>query len=125
MNVKKLTKRQQEALLDLAMLAMYADGHLSFSEDERVLRLLGAMGFDTEYDRGRQFDASVSRVSRHSVTAEAARAHARKLAKVFTTPEQQREVQTVLNDLVSSDNDVSPQESKFLSVVKEALDKAA
>ena len=77
MDLKKLTKRQQEALLDLAMLAMYADGHLSFSEDERVLRLLGAMGFDTEYDRGRQFDASVSRVSRHSVTAEAARAHAR------------------------------------------------
>jgi len=107
------------------MLAMYADGHLSFSEDERVLRLLGAMGFDTEYDRGRQFDASVSRVSRHSVTAEATRAHARTLAKVFTTPEQQREVQTVLNDLVSSDNDVSPQESKLLSVVKEALDKAA
>ena len=36
MDLKKLTKRQQEALLDLAMLAMYADGHLSFNEDERV-----------------------------------------------------------------------------------------
>jgi uncharacterized tellurite resistance protein B-like protein len=125
MDVKKLTKRQQEALLDLAMLAMYADGHLSFSEDERVLRLLGAMGFDTEYDRGRQFDASISRVTRHTVSAEKAGAHAKTLAKAFTTLEQQRNVEAILKDLVYSDNDLTPQESKFLSVVKEALDKAA
>ena len=125
MDVKKLNKRQQEALLDLAMLAMYADGHLSFSEDERVLRLLGGMGFNTEYDRNRQFDASISRITRHSVTAEKARAHAKTLAKAFTTPEQQRDVHAILKDLVSSDNDVTPQESKFLSVVSEALDKVA
>jgi DUF4097 and DUF4098 domain-containing protein YvlB len=125
MNLKKFTAPQQQALLDLAMLAMYADGHLTFSEDERVLRLLGAMGFETEYDRGKHFDASVSRISRHSVTSDSARAHARTLAKAFTTREQQSQVQAILDDLVSSDSNLSPQEAKFLSVVREALDKAA
>jgi tellurite resistance protein TerB len=125
MDLKKFNDRQKQALLDLAMLAMYADGHLTFSEDERVLRLLTAMGFTAEYDRERHFDASVSRVSRHSTTSAAARAHAATLAKAFTTPEQHQQVQAILNDVVSSDRNVSPQESKFLSAVKEALDKAA
>jgi hypothetical protein len=125
MDLKKFNDRQKQALLDLAMLAMYADGHLTFSEDERVLRLLTAMGFTTEYDREKHFDASVSRVSRHSTTSAAACAHAAALAKAFTTPEQQRQVQAILDDVVSSDRTVTPQESKFLSAVKEALDKAA
>src|SRR5687767_13090259 len=123
MNLKSFSDQQRQALLDLVMLAMYADGHLAATEDDRVVRLLTAMGFTTEYDRGKHFDASVSRVSRHSGTAAGARTHATKLAQSFTTREQRREVEDVLEDFVASDSNVAPQESSFLSAVRDALGK--
>jgi uncharacterized tellurite resistance protein B-like protein len=121
MNLKDLTEQQQQALLDLAMLAMYADGHLASAEDERILRLLTTMGFGTDYDRGKQYDAAIGRVSRYSQTASAARTHITTLAQVFTTREQRRSVLDVLDGLVSSDSRVAPQESRYLAVVREVF----
>jgi len=121
MNVKDFNEGQRQALLDLATLAMYADGKLTAAEDARLERLLTAMGFTTEYDRNKHYDASVSRVSRHSATAAAARKHAAELAKSFSTKEQRRQAHDIMNDLMSSDGTVEPNESKLLAAVKEAL----
>ena len=121
MNIKDFTEQQLQALLDLVVLAMYADGHLAAVEDARVQRLLAAMGYDSEYDRGKHYDAAVSRVSRHSQTAAAARAHAATLAQSFTTREQRRQAHDVLNDLVTSDSQVAPQESSYLAIVSEVF----
>lgn len=118
MNIKDLTEQQTQALLDLALLAMYADGHLASAEDERIHRLLTAMGFATDYDRAKQYDASISRISRHSQTAGDARAHTAMLAQVFTTRELRGRVLDVLDDLAASDNRVAPQESSYLAVVR-------
>ena len=121
MNIKDLTEQQRQALLDLAMLAMYADGHLASAEDERVHRLLTTMGFGTGYDRGKQYDAAIARISPHSQTTAAAQAHTATLAESFATREQQRFVLEVLDDLLSSDSGVAPQESNYLAVVKEVF----
>jgi len=123
MNIKSFTEPQRQALLDLATLAMYADGHIAATEDERMVRFLAAMGFETEYDRGKHFDASISRVSRHSGNAAAAGKHALSLAKVFTTRDQRKQALNLLEDLVASDNKVSPQEANFLAALKETLEK--
>ncbi len=121
MNLKDFTRAQQQALLDLVMLAMYSDGHLAAAEDDRVQRLLAAMGFASEYDRSKEYDASISRVSRHSGTAAAARDHAAALAQSFTTRDEQRRVHDVLDDVIGSDSHVATQENNFLGVVREAL----
>jgi uncharacterized tellurite resistance protein B-like protein len=121
MNIKDFTEQQRQAVLDLATLAMYADGHLATAEDDRVLRLLGTMGFTTDYDRGKQYDAAITRVSRHSATAESARNYAATQAQAFSTREQRRAVQELLNTIVTSDGQVSPQENSFLAAVREVL----
>jgi uncharacterized tellurite resistance protein B-like protein len=121
MDIKDLTEQQTQALLDLAMLAMYADGHLASAEDERICRLLTAMGCATDYDRAKQYDASIGRISRPSQTAAAARAHTATLAQSFMTGEQRRRVLDVLDDLTSSDSRVTPQESNYLTIVREAF----
>jgi hypothetical protein len=121
MNLKDFNDSQRRALLDLAMLAMYADGHLAAAEDERVHRLLSAMGFTEEFEHNRQYDAAVARVSRHSETAAAARDHAVTLAKTFTTPAQRKRVHEILDDLLTSDSKVAPQESGYLAVIREAF----
>ncbi|MCD6052672.1 MAG: hypothetical protein K0Q55_4090 [Verrucomicrobia bacterium] len=121
MNIKDFTEAQKQALLDLTMLAMYADGHLASAEDARVHRLLSGLGYATEYDRDTQYDAAISRVSRQALTVKTAQAHAVKLAEAFTTPVQRLKVHDLLGDLVTSDSRVSLQEGEFLSVVREAL----
>ena len=121
MNLKGFTEQECQGLLDLAVLAMYADGHLALVEDARVQRLLTAMGCDSDYDRDKHYDAAVSRVSRHSQTVEVARAHAATLAQVFTTREHRRQAYDVLSDLAASDNQVAPQEGSYLAVVRQAF----
>ncbi len=109
------------ALLDLAMLAMYADGRLTSAEDQRIVRLLAALGYETDYDRGKQYDASVTRISRHSQSAAEARAHTSLLAANFTSSEQRHQVLELLNELAASDYQVAPQEKSYLSIVREAF----
>lgn len=115
-----LSQPQKAALLDLTLLAMYADGHLASVEDERVHRLLGQMGYTSESERNREYDASVARL-RLTQTPEASLAHATSLAQNFPLHEQRRLVQATLADLVTSDTHVSLQESGLLSAIREVL----
>lgn len=123
MNIKDFSEAQREALLDLVTLAMYADAHLAQAEDERMMRLLGKLGLPSDYERSRQYDAAVARVSRHSQSADKARAYALERAEVFSTHEQRRLVSQALDDIVTSDTHVSDKENSFISLVREALER--
>jgi hypothetical protein len=79
------------------------------------------MDLDSPYDRDRAFDAAVTRMRPHSEKIEDARACATKLAKLFTTPEQQRRVLDLITEFIESDGQVSSSETKFLSVIKGAF----
>ena len=121
MNLTDFNDTQRQALLDLTMLAMYADGNLAAVEDARIAQLLTAFGCDTDYDRAKHYDASVARTRRHSGSTDSGRAYAALLARQFTTPEHRRKVLDVLDDLVTSDRSIAAQECGFLAVVREAL----
>jgi uncharacterized tellurite resistance protein B-like protein len=121
MDLKALTDPQKHALVDLAMLAMHADEQLAPVEDERIHRLLGAMGFSLEYERSKEYNASATRIQGHAGTEEKARAHAAELAKAFSTRDERLNVREILTDLVISDRRISPNESRFLSLVHQAL----
>jgi uncharacterized tellurite resistance protein B-like protein len=113
------TDAQRQALLDLVMLAMYADGHLTSVEDARVDRLLTTMGYTDPYDRQQQFDSSVTRIRQHAEVPERARAHAAVLAQTFTARAQRREVYALLEEVITSDAHITAGESQFLEVIRE------
>jgi uncharacterized tellurite resistance protein B-like protein len=121
MEIARLTTPQRQALIDLLILAMYADGHLDLGEDARIERLLGAMGFETEYDRDKQLDESITRLREYSQNAKVARSRAVQLAQSFTDPEQRRGVYQLLEQQVNSDTSVVPAEHEFLSAIREAM----
>jgi uncharacterized tellurite resistance protein B-like protein len=121
MDLKTFTPAQKQALLDLTVLAMYADGHLALKEDERIHRLIGEMGYAEELERDQLFDMSISRISRHSQTAAMVRDHATTLASCFSGSEQRLAVSDILNDVVRSDNKVAPAEDSFLALVRSVL----
>jgi hypothetical protein len=121
MEITRLTDQQRKALLDLLILAMYADGRLDLEEDARLNRLLTAMGFETEYDRDRQLDDSITRLREYSQNPQVARTRAVQLAQSFTDPEQCRGVYQLVEQQVNSDNSVVPAEHEFLSSIRQAL----
>ncbi len=60
----ELSATQNHAFLDLLILAMHADGHLSSPEDKQLQKLLVAMGFtDAPAHAGCEFDQAVARIS--------------------------------------------------------------
>lgn len=121
MEISRLTHPQRQALLDILILAMYADGYLDLDEDARLERLLASMGVDTEYDRGRVLDDSITRLREYAQNPQLARTHAVQLAQAFTDPEQCRGLYQLIEQQVNSDTKVVPAEHEFLSAMRQAL----
>ena len=112
--VTNFSPAQQLALFDLLILAMYADGHLSSVEDERLQKLLVAMGFVDEIDRQREFDAAVTRIRPSIQSIYKAKELALGLADAFTDRRQQQQVFGAVLQIMSSDFNVSTWESTLL-----------
>lgn len=121
MNLKDFSPLQQQALLDLAVLAMYADGHLASVEDDRLSRLLAAYGQRSEYDRNQAFDAAVARVRPHLGSAEKMRVYIVKQADLFGTSALRQTVVDILDDLLASDNQVTEAENRCAAVIHEVF----
>lgn len=121
MEFNGFTAQQKQAVIDLVVLTMYVDRNLAAVEDERIKCMLEAMGFATQYDRAREFDASVTRVRPHSEVPGVARSQAARLAAQFTTPEQRMTVLHAIEAIVSADGSVSPTEIVFLETIMAVL----
>jgi hypothetical protein len=121
MNITGFAESEKQALLDLLVLGMYADGHIAAVEDARLQRLLDTMPLTSEHARQKVVDASVTKVRRLGVSADSIRGQVAELAKAFSAPEVRRRVCDVLDDLLASDSKVSDQEQAFVAVVREAF----
>ena len=105
---------QEQALFDLLILAMYADGHLTTFEDEQLQKLLAAMGHTEEVDRHREFDAAVTRMRPSIQSIQRAKSQALLLAETFTQRSQQKQVFSAIERLMTSDYHVSSWENTLL-----------
>ena len=105
---------QEQALFDLLILAMYADGHLTTFEDEQLQKLLAAMGHTDEVDRHREFDAAVTRMRPSIQSIHQAKSQALLLAETFTLRSQQKQVFAAIEQLMTSDHHVSSWENTLL-----------
>jgi 6-phosphogluconolactonase/glucosamine-6-phosphate isomerase/deaminase len=113
-DLTEFSATQKQALFDLLILAMYADGHLTSFEDEQLQKLLAAMGFTDEMDRQREFDAAVTRIRPCIQSIHKAKTQALLLTDAFTARPQQRQVYTAVEQLMTSDNNVSTWENTLL-----------
>ena len=109
------TAAQQRALLELLVLAMYADGHLTTIEDEQLQKLLTAFGHTEEFDRQREFDVAVTRMRPFAQSIQKAKEQALLLADAFTSRSQQKQVYGAVQQIMTSDQHVSSWESTLLS----------
>ena len=105
---------QQQALFDLLILAMYADGHLTTFEDVQLQQLLASMGFTEESDRQREFDAAVTRIRPALQNIYKAKEQALLLAGAFATRTIQKQVYDAVEQIMTFDRHVSTWESTLL-----------
>jgi uncharacterized tellurite resistance protein B-like protein len=122
MPFETFSPEQRRALLDLAVLGMYADRHLAGAEQSRVRRLLAALGFASELEANREFDASVTRVRPFADDPAAVEAQALTLANEFSSREQRAQAFAILKDLLASDHRIEPAESALIQWVRPTLD---
>jgi hypothetical protein len=112
------TAAQKQALFDLLILAMYADGHLTSFEDEQLQKLLAALGFTDEIDRQREFDAAVTRIRPALQSIYKAKELALGLADEFTARPQQKLVFAAVEKIMTFDNNISTWENTLLSELR-------
>lgn len=117
-NLSDFSATQKKALFDLLILAMYADGHLSSVEDLRLQQLLTEMGYTSDFDRQREFDAAVTRMRPYTKTPQMACDQVVLNAMTFVTPTQRHKVYALVQEIVTSDSHVSPVESNLLSALR-------
>jgi hypothetical protein len=115
------TEAQRQALLDLLLLGMYADGHLASAEDATLHGLLRGMGVESKYDQDREMDAAVTRVRQHLERPEDAEAYVKSLAQGFSSPELRRQAAGVLEQFLDSDERLTTVEHQFLATVRAAF----
>ena len=118
MDLSDFSPPQQQALFELLILAMYADGHLTTAEDGQLQQLLMAMGHKDEVDRQREFDAAVTLIRPFLQSLHKAKELALALAGAFTGRGQQKQVFAAVEYLMTSDNHVTSWESTLLSELR-------
>jgi len=115
-----MNQSQREAIIDLLILAIYSDGHLSVEEDEGLNRLIDSLGWKSMISRDLFVDSAWTRARVAAETPESAAAYVKEHAAHFTTPEDQADAYDVLHQLVSHDG-IHKDEYSVLSLINGAF----
>jgi hypothetical protein len=117
-DVSDLSPLQQRALLDLFVLALDADGHLPAANDARFDGLFKSMGYHTDVERQREFEAAAARMKPHARPVQQARAQLIALSEAFTTRPQHKRVYEAMQQVFAGDAHVSNVEIQLLSELR-------
>ena len=119
MDLNAFTDQQKQALVDLLILGMYADGNLDLIEEEKAQRVLDAIRFSSSSARQYFIDASFARARKHGASPESTRQYVADIGKNFPTKELCGQVRAALEESLSSDNQVADRERELLAMVTE------
>jgi hypothetical protein len=109
---------QQRVLLDMFVLALEADGQLPPANDPRFDTLFKTMGYNTEVERQREYDAAVVRMKPHARPVPKARDQLIVLAQAFTSRPQHKKVYAAMQKAFAKDAHVSNVEIQLMSELR-------
>jgi hypothetical protein len=117
-DVSDFSPLQQRVLLDLFVLALEADGQLPAANDKRFDGLFKTLGYHTDVERQREFEAAAARMKPHARPVPQARAQLIALCEAFTTRPQHKKVYAAMQEIFAGDAHVSNVEIQLLSELR-------
>jgi hypothetical protein len=109
-----MTQPQREALFDLLTLSLYADNHISLTEEALIESAFIAEGWQSDYPQSLFIEKSFARARGIAEADEEARlAYLAGRAAFFTDATSQAEALGVVTNLLTRDG-LTPEENRFL-----------
>ncbi|HYF37317.1 MAG TPA: hypothetical protein VD994_18595 [Prosthecobacter sp.] len=118
-----MTQLQREALFDLLTLSIYADQHVSLTEESLLESAFIAEGWDSEYPKSLFLEKSFARARAAAESDDATAAYLAERAAAFTDTASQTEALGVVRNLLTRDG-LASGEMAFLSRLQASLPKA-
>ncbi|HEX8373140.1 MAG TPA: hypothetical protein VF585_10195 [Chthoniobacterales bacterium] len=115
-----MNQNQSEALLSLAILAIFTDSMLSLKEEEALSTAVESIGWQSTKPRDIFVLTTMSRARAASQNDAATQTFIHERAAAFTDDESRKTALSTLQAVLGSDG-VSAEESKFLGTVKAAF----
>jgi hypothetical protein len=119
---RTMKQPQREALFDLLSLSIYADAHISLTEERLLESAFIAEGWDSEYPKSLFIDESMARAREMSENADDMFDYINEKAQFFTTKATQKEVLGVVKNILKSDGETH-EENEFYNLLVQALPK--
>ena len=116
-----MTQKQREALVDLLLLGMFADGSLKVSEDQKLLSVIREVGWQSYQTPDLYLQSAIAKAREASDTEDATRRRLEKISENLVTAETRQQALTYLTQFLGVDGAVDAAESRFLELAKGAL----
>lgn len=115
-----MTQLQREALLDLLVLSIFADAHLSLSEEDTLQARIHGIGWESEKPRDIHFLNAMHKARGAMETPEKTDAFIALRAACFTTESSRSAALEAIRSVLASDGH-SETESAFLALLRKHL----
>lgn len=115
-----MNQSQRESLLDLLMLAMFADAHVSLKEDEALANAVEQVGWEATKPRDIFLLNATARARRASDSTDATDAFIKARTAVFADEASKSEALRVVSLLLTADG-VAADEVSFLKRLEAAM----
>jgi hypothetical protein len=115
-----MTQPQREASLDLIILSLFVDSHLSLKEDDALQAALDQIGWEGTNSREVYLCNAMNRARKAGESADATAAYIAERAKVLAEGWSSTEAVCLLASVLASDG-VTAEETAFLTQVRAAM----
>ena len=116
-----MNQKQREALVDLLLLGMFADGSLKVSDDQKLRSVIAEIGWESYQTPDLYFQSAIAKARDAADTETGTRSRLKKISEGLASDDARQLALERLQEFLSLDGQPALEESKFLELAKENL----
>jgi hypothetical protein len=119
--IQNMNQKQREALVDLLLLGMFADGSLKVSDDQKLLSVIEEIGWESYQTPDLYFQSAIAKARDAADTEAGTLARLKKIHDSLASDEIRQQAIERLEKFLRLDGEPGVEESKFLELAKASL----
>ena len=116
-----MNQKQREALVDLLLLGMFADGSLKVSDDQKLFSVIDEIGWESYQTPDLYFQSAIAKARDAADTEPGTLARLKKIRDSLASDEIRQQAIERLEKFLNLDSRPGVEESKFLELAKASL----